>query len=380
MLPFSNQHRYSQDDAGEPDPESDQLIPTKKRRHRVRVQGRLAVVRSVSTANLRPTPSVAPELPSPVVGNGSGGPASAKFESGVAGSTVAPVRRRKSLDNASSDTEEDDAKETAGDRPKSTVQPSQARHPLDSPYFLHPDHQTIQTRGTGASRTCSPGQAIAKEKGLLDQASRKAASGGCSMHYIFWWGVWDLKRIWEYRNIQWFREQRRIESGPAKRMRHDGRDPLITIQHSLLGDHPARARASSPRGLLLFADADAVLINDVHQLILHHPGTLHSHLAKTIEPHEETNTNQTVNTFTIVIICRTGLIIRSRGPHQWLVSSSRSSRIHQTPKSTNETPASGRISERQLTCMRHLTTSPFLYFTLLRDLAFAKAGKLVKRV
>lgn len=113
MLPFSNQRRYSQDDAGEPDPESDQLIPTKKRRHRVRVQGRLAVVRSVSTVNLRPTPSVAPELPSPVVGNGSGGPASAKFESGVAGSTVAPVRRRKSLDDASSYTEEDDVKETA---------------------------------------------------------------------------------------------------------------------------------------------------------------------------------------------------------------------------------------------------------------------------
>ncbi|OHE98595.1 hypothetical protein CORC01_06046 [Colletotrichum orchidophilum] len=113
MLPFSNQRQYSQDDAGEADPESDHLIPAKKRRHRVRVQGRLAVVRSVSTVNLRPTPSVAPELPSPVVGNGPAAPANPKFESGVAGSTVAPVRRRKSLDDASSDTEEDDVKETA---------------------------------------------------------------------------------------------------------------------------------------------------------------------------------------------------------------------------------------------------------------------------
>ncbi|KAK1593499.1 uncharacterized protein LY79DRAFT_669313 [Colletotrichum navitas] len=116
MLPFSNQRRRSQDDAGEPDPEADHLIPTRKRRHRVRVQGRLAVVRSVSTANLRPATSVAPALPSPVAAAASGTttPATPRFESGVAGTTDAPLRRRKSLDDASSDcTEEDDAKETA---------------------------------------------------------------------------------------------------------------------------------------------------------------------------------------------------------------------------------------------------------------------------
>ncbi|KZL78314.1 udp-glucuronosyl udp-glucosyltransferase [Colletotrichum incanum] len=113
MLPFSNQRRHSQDNAGETDPESNQLIPTRKRRHRVRVQGRLAVVRSVSTVNLRPAASVAPTLPSPVAASGTTTPATPKFESGVAGSTGTPVRRRKSLDEASSDTDEDDAKETA---------------------------------------------------------------------------------------------------------------------------------------------------------------------------------------------------------------------------------------------------------------------------
>lgn len=71
-----------------------------------------------------------------------------------------------------------------------------------------------------------------------------------------------------------------IENGPAKRTRHNDRAPLITIQHSLIGHHPARARASSPRGLLLFADADAMLINDVHQLILDHSGTLNPHCVR----------------------------------------------------------------------------------------------------
>ncbi|KAK1986055.1 hypothetical protein LZ30DRAFT_323006 [Colletotrichum cereale] len=114
MLPFSNQRRHSQDDAGDPDPEADHLIPARKRRHRVRVQGRLAVVRSVSTANLRPAASVAPALPSPVAASGTTTPAAPRFESGVAGTTGTPPRRRKSLDDASSDgAEEDDAKETA---------------------------------------------------------------------------------------------------------------------------------------------------------------------------------------------------------------------------------------------------------------------------
>ncbi|TDZ14665.1 hypothetical protein Cob_v012427 [Colletotrichum orbiculare MAFF 240422] len=98
-MSFPSQHRYSHDDTGEPDPERNQLIPARKRNHRVRVQGRLAVVRSVSTVNLRPAASA---LPSPVGANTSGtttAPAAPKFESGVAGSTVPPARRRKSLDD-----------------------------------------------------------------------------------------------------------------------------------------------------------------------------------------------------------------------------------------------------------------------------------------
>ncbi|KAK2043393.1 hypothetical protein LZ31DRAFT_555135 [Colletotrichum somersetense] len=123
MPPLSTQRCHPQDDAGEPDPEADQLIPTRKRRHRVRVQGRLAVVRSVSTANLRPAASVAPALPSPVAtaaaaaASGTATPATPRFESGVTGSSSAgmmPPRRRKSFDDASSDcTDEDDARETA---------------------------------------------------------------------------------------------------------------------------------------------------------------------------------------------------------------------------------------------------------------------------
>ncbi|KAF9874316.1 hypothetical protein CkaCkLH20_08299 [Colletotrichum karsti] len=116
MISLANQLqlRRSQDDAAEPDPETNHLIPApRKRQHRVRVQGRLAVVRSVSTVNLRPAASV---LPSPVRSSGTTTttPATPRFESGVAGSTVPPVRRRRSLDDADSETEEEhDVKETA---------------------------------------------------------------------------------------------------------------------------------------------------------------------------------------------------------------------------------------------------------------------------
>ncbi|GJC91226.1 UDP-glucuronosyl UDP-glucosyltransferase [Colletotrichum higginsianum] len=140
MLSFSGQRRHSHDDdgndAGPIDPEStesNQLIPARKRRHRVRVQGRLAVVRSVSAANLRPAvSSVAPALPSPVaaaVGGTATPAAPPKFESGVAGSAAAPARGRgmtmrsrergrgrgRSVDDASSDAgeDDDDARETA---------------------------------------------------------------------------------------------------------------------------------------------------------------------------------------------------------------------------------------------------------------------------
>ncbi|KAJ0164706.1 hypothetical protein CTA2_398 [Colletotrichum tanaceti] len=142
MLSFPGHRRHSHDNdnnaGGAVDPEStesNQLIPARKRRHRVRVQGRLAVVRSVSAANLRPPAlpsSLAPALPSPVpaaaVGGGTATPAPPKFESGVAGSAAAPTRGRgmttrgrgRSVDDASSDAgeeqeqdDDDDARETA---------------------------------------------------------------------------------------------------------------------------------------------------------------------------------------------------------------------------------------------------------------------------
>ncbi|KAF6838801.1 hypothetical protein CMUS01_04499 [Colletotrichum musicola] len=112
MITLPNQRRHSQDDAGETETETNHLIPARKRKHRVRVQGRLAVVRSVSTVNLRPAASTPP---SPVVAGGTTTPVTPRFESGVAGSTVPPARRRRSADDASSDSgeEEHDVKETA---------------------------------------------------------------------------------------------------------------------------------------------------------------------------------------------------------------------------------------------------------------------------
>lgn len=231
MLPFSNQRRYSQDDSGEIDPESNQLIPTRKRRHRVRVQGRLAVVRSVSTVNLRPAASVPPALPSPVGTSGTTTPATPKFESGVAGSTVAPVRRRRSFDDGSSGTEEeDDVKETAvRDRQfrgygiggagniselKSLfavfARPADGvLHPQDGrlrftdrrnlalryrsfPYSTPPGHQTNPIKGHGASEICLGEQGIARARESmrndLNQTLLRITPNGdrCSCSIAFW--------------------------------------------------------------------------------------------------------------------------------------------------------------------------------------------------
>ncbi|KAH6677870.1 hypothetical protein F5X68DRAFT_193436 [Plectosphaerella plurivora] len=104
--------RFSRDDLDLPvallDPETSQLLPPRKKKHRVRVQGRLAVVRSVSTANLgSPTGSGPP----------SAGSATPRFESGVGGHSAAgsPRRgRRRSLDDGSgSEMEEEEVRETA---------------------------------------------------------------------------------------------------------------------------------------------------------------------------------------------------------------------------------------------------------------------------
>jgi hypothetical protein len=115
LPPLPNQASRSQDDLDIPlcelDSETGQLLPARRRRHHVRVQGRLAVVRSISTANLRsPTAARSP--------SGTSSPSTPRFETALAGSTVlaaAAARRprRRSLDDGScSDTEEDDERET----------------------------------------------------------------------------------------------------------------------------------------------------------------------------------------------------------------------------------------------------------------------------
>lgn len=187
----------------EMDPETNQLLPARKRQqHRVRVQGRLAVVRSVSTVNLRPAASV---LPSPVAAGGTT-PTTPRFESGVAGSTVPPVnvRRRRSLDDASSDTEEEhDVKETAvrdrqfrgygiggagnisgfnsdsvrhvntmltgisvqDDRPKSTVRRNPPHHYRSFLHSIPLGHPMAPTRSRGVCGRFLDAQGTEKEKG-----------------------------------------------------------------------------------------------------------------------------------------------------------------------------------------------------------------------
>jgi hypothetical protein len=117
IIPLPNQarHSMSQDDMDIPlydiDPETSQLLPVRRRRHHVRVQGRLALVRSISTANLRsPT--------TPRIVSGTSSPGTPRFETALAGSTAMTTSRRRrsrrrSLDDGScSDTEEDDERET----------------------------------------------------------------------------------------------------------------------------------------------------------------------------------------------------------------------------------------------------------------------------
>ncbi|KAL0940094.1 uncharacterized protein CTRU02_206704 [Colletotrichum truncatum] len=111
MVAFPIHARHSQNSAGELESEANQLLPAPQRRHRVRVQGRLAVVRSVSTVNLRPSPS-ALTSPSGTSRSRTTAPTGPRFESGVAGSTVPPVRRR-SLDDLGNEREQEfDVNET----------------------------------------------------------------------------------------------------------------------------------------------------------------------------------------------------------------------------------------------------------------------------
>lgn len=113
LVPSANERR-SQDDLDVPlaelDPETSQLLPARKRKHRVRVQGHLAVVRSVSTMNLgASSPGVMTNSPS-------SGPSTPRFETGVGGrSDHRPDRRRRrSLDDGGdSEMEEEEQRETA---------------------------------------------------------------------------------------------------------------------------------------------------------------------------------------------------------------------------------------------------------------------------
>jgi len=98
------------------DPDSSRLLPVRPRRHHVRVQGKLVVVRSVSTANLRTSPS-SPRLPLRLRGSPGGSrerPVSMmgvpRYESAV-GSVPVPRntrgrgrrRRRRSLDDGAAE-------------------------------------------------------------------------------------------------------------------------------------------------------------------------------------------------------------------------------------------------------------------------------------
>ena len=84
ILPNSERRRASDPEIelGDLDPESSRLLPVKRKRHTVRVQGKLVVVRSVSTVNL--------------AGGG------ARYESAVSSAAVGaprrPRTRRRSLE------------------------------------------------------------------------------------------------------------------------------------------------------------------------------------------------------------------------------------------------------------------------------------------
>ncbi|KAH7327786.1 hypothetical protein B0I35DRAFT_415750 [Stachybotrys elegans] len=94
------------------DPDTSRLLPSRRRRHRVWVQGKLAPVTSVSVTNLR-VPS-APSTPVPHTPSlGSRGPSPARFDRGVAGIVDRP--RSAVEDRAGSDESEDERDTLARD-------------------------------------------------------------------------------------------------------------------------------------------------------------------------------------------------------------------------------------------------------------------------
>ncbi|KAM0324632.1 hypothetical protein ACHAQA_008022 [Verticillium albo-atrum] len=106
LAPLPNQlpRRASFDDAADNDiplapldPETSQLLPARKRRHRVRIQGRLALVRSVSTANLA---------------GKAAGTTPGRLESSIEGERSAEEGKGEGEERHTSDTE-DEVRETA---------------------------------------------------------------------------------------------------------------------------------------------------------------------------------------------------------------------------------------------------------------------------
>lgn len=123
-----NSSGYSLDDMDIPlsglDPDTSRLLPRRRQRQLVRVQGRLAMVRSVSTANLRsPTSTTGnvpnmPAMPSPTTNGGGGSVTSPRGADAAVGSFISSSprrggRRRRShdgitgKDSTSEDSEED---------------------------------------------------------------------------------------------------------------------------------------------------------------------------------------------------------------------------------------------------------------------------------
>lgn len=113
---YDDEYRGGDDDDGavalaDLDPATSRLLPRRRRPHRFRVQGRLAVVRSVSVANLRTAPG-SPRVPpstssSSTAASGLLAPPSFHSHAG-SGRRRQPRRRRRSLDDGDEDASEED--------------------------------------------------------------------------------------------------------------------------------------------------------------------------------------------------------------------------------------------------------------------------------
>ncbi|KAK3319863.1 hypothetical protein B0T19DRAFT_273628, partial [Cercophora scortea] len=106
ILPSHDPRRPASDtefELGDLDPETSRLLPVRQKRHHVRVQGKLVLVRSISTANLRPPVTTRPTtsaLPPLDRTTSTSADRVSRYETAV-GSGVAnrrPRGRRRSLD------------------------------------------------------------------------------------------------------------------------------------------------------------------------------------------------------------------------------------------------------------------------------------------